>query len=102
MIGIPESEVSKLVEDDSVRTLRIVQEGRTVFWQAATAILGSLGTAVSVLLGKYLNTERKLTKAVILGVEDAGSDSAKATIANKATKLGVSKLLAKRVNKIVG
>jgi len=102
LIGVPQSEIDKLVEDDSVRTLHVVQEGRTMFWQAATAIMGSLGAVASALLGKYLHTERQVSKAVILGVENSGGNDVKTSVAKAAERLEVSQPLAKRVKNLTG
>ncbi|GAI72736.1 unnamed protein product [marine sediment metagenome] len=100
MIGVPPAEADELVKDDSLRTFQIVQEGRTIFWQAATAVMGSLGAVVSVLLGKYLSVERKMSKAMIMGIEGVEGTGVKGKVAKQAARYGVDNPLKRRVAKL--
>lgn len=100
ILGVPPAEVDKLVQDDSLRTLQAVQEGRTIFWQAATAVMSSLGAVVSVLLGKYLQVERKMSKAMIMGIEKVEGNTVKGEVAKQAARYGVDDSLKKRVIKL--
>lgn len=102
MLGLPSPEVDELVKDDALRTLQAVQEGRTIFWQAATAAIGSLGAVVSVLLGKYIQVERKISKAMIMGIEKSEGNGVKGQVAKQAVRYGVDKPLTKRVTKLTG
>ncbi len=69
-------------------------------WQAITAATGLTGTLLSALLLRWLGIERKMVKAVILGVEESNPNTLHTSITANAKKLGVQKKLASRVSKL--
>lgn len=66
-------------------------------WKIATIAASTIGTLLSALLAKWLGTEKKINKALIVGVEDGDDTSAKKHIHSAALTLGVEPQLNKRV-----
>lgn len=76
----------------------IATETASAFAWKITAIAAStIGAVLSALLAKWLSTERKMTTAIITGVEDAHASDVKASIKRNATAAGVESNLNARV-----
>ena len=102
-IGMTAADANAAAAEDKAHVAALVNSQREAVWQIATAVVTGLGTIATGILAKLLGTERTITKAVILGVEDAtGGASVKEAIQNRATTLGVEPVLEKRVQALTG
>jgi NAD/NADP transhydrogenase beta subunit len=99
-LGFSDAAAAVQAAKDANAIAAAVDQGRDIFWQLATALIGTAGTVLSVLMAKWLNTEKKLTAAIIGGVEQADNSNVKASIQNIATAAGVEKLLKTRVDSL--
>ncbi len=96
-IGMNEDQVSEQVAADQEVRGAIVNTIRTTSTDMISTALAGLGAIVSGFLAKWLGTERKMTKALIAGVELNDSKSTKESIHSIATASGIEKKLHKRV-----
>lgn len=69
-------------------------------WKLATILAASTGTILTGLLAKWLTTEKKITKAIITGVEKAEDQTLKNTIKEQALTLGIESALHTRVKQL--
>jgi len=79
-----------------------VKAGSAFVWQIATVLVSGIGAVLSGLLGKLLKTERKITAAVITGVEKGSKSEVKESIQRAAIAAGVEPALHKRVKALTG
>lgn len=100
-LGLPPEQVEVQVAKDAVIVEAVVEQTRNTFWPILSAAIGCAGTLVSALLAKLLVTERKMTGAMIAGVEKAGNGDAKKAVTVESLRRGVGVQLAKRVRKLV-
>ena len=66
-------------------------------WQIATIAASTIGAVLSGLLAKWLGTERKITAALISGIEKNPTGNVKESVQARATKRGILKQLDRRV-----
>ncbi len=99
-LGVPADKAAELGALDQEKTLAAVEAGRDIFWQTVSALVAGVGAVTTTVLGKWLSTERKITTAVIKGVEKAKEDNVKVSINTIATNLGIEANLSKRVAKL--
>lgn len=95
--GFTEEQVAEQTAKDAAAVEDVVEHGREIGWQIATTVIAGVGAVVSGLLGKWLGTERKISRAVIAGVEAADKQNVKEAIKREALSLGVESKLHKRV-----
>lgn len=74
-----------------------VKAGSAFAWQIATVLVSGIGAVISGFLAKWLKTERKITAAVVTGVEKADKSEIKESIQREAIAAGVEPVLHKRV-----
>ncbi len=74
-----------------------LKAARSGLWQALAAGVAALSGVVTTTFGYLLKRERKVTAAVITGVEKANSESTKASIKLTALAAGVETTLNKHV-----
>ncbi len=96
-IGMTEDQVNEQVAADQQVRGEIVNTIRTTSTDMISTVLAGLGAIVSGFLAKWLGTERKMTKAMITGIEDASSKTTKEAVHSKALTAGIEKNLHKRV-----
>lgn len=96
-IGLDEQQVAAQVASDQTVITAVLDTARTSTTQIVTTALAGLGAILSGFMAKWLGTERKLTKALITGVEQGDQSAVKGAIQKQSRKLGVQKTLAKRV-----
>lgn len=76
----------------------IAARASTAFlWKLGTIGASTIGVLLTGLLGRLLGKEKKITKAIIKGVESSGTVDAKKAIYTKAIDMGVEDALHKRV-----
>lgn len=87
---------SGLSEGHDLKTIA-VKASSTSLWKIIAAAGAALGIVLNGLLAKWLSTEKKITTAVITGVEDAHASDVKASIKRNATAAGIESKLSARV-----
>ena len=76
----------------------IATETASVFgWKLAAIAASTIGAVLSALLAKWLGTERKMTAALITGIEKTNNITTKEYIQKKAIAAGVQDQLDRRV-----
>lgn len=100
MMGYTDEESEILAGKDRGELTKLIDQSRSIFWEIATMITAGIGTIASGFLSKLLMSERKITKAVISGVEDVKENGVKESIQKSAKLLGVENKLNKRVKKL--
>ena len=117
--GIPPDEANRLaaiaeqnIADAAAEAVQTIQEGiaqgkplpaiatetATAFgWKLATIAASTIGAVLSALLAKWLGTERKITKALITGIEDNNADQTKLFVKGRADAAGIEPQLHTRV-----
>ena len=90
------------MEKDQAETIRFIETNRELFWQIATVATAGVGTILSALLARWVGVERKISGAIIAGVESADNGDVKKAVQAKAVAAGVEGKLAKRVKAITG
>lgn len=74
-----------------------VKTGSAFTWKLATIGASTIGAVLSGLLAKWLGTERKITTALITGIEKSGLNGTKQNVQAKAKAAGVQNQLDHRV-----
>lgn len=97
-IGLSDEQIAEQTAQDQEAIENIIETGRTQIYDVVVTILAGTGGILSGLLAKWLKTERKITTAIIQGVETASSDNVKTSIQQKATAAGVENELHTRVS----
>lgn len=99
-IGMDEEQVTTQVQKDQTVITKILDTTRATTTEIILTALSGLGAILSGFLAKWLGTERKITKALITGIEDAEQTSVKGHVRDSATQLGVQQILEKRVRSL--
>jgi len=97
LIGLTEEQTTEQISEDQETIIRTVTQVRTTAGEIITTAIAAIGTIATGFLTKWLHTEKKITQAVITGVEDAHASDVKASIKRNATAAGVESKLAARV-----
>lgn len=96
-IGLTEEQTQSQLEKDQEERQKTIQQVRfTTHEIVATAIAGA-GTIISTLLARWLGTERKITTALITGIEHSRTDNTKESVKTEATAAGIQPVLHRRV-----
>ncbi len=96
-LGLTEEQIDEQVSEDQQTIIKTITQVRTTTAEIITTALAGLGTIASGFLAQWLGTERKITAALITGIEKAAPGSVKETVHQKATDAGIEKQLSKRV-----
>ncbi len=96
-IGMNENQIADQVQKDQTVIAKIIDTTRTTTTEIITSALAGLGAIVSGFLAKWLGTEKKITKAMILGIETANESSVKGHVQDSARQLEIQSQLHKRV-----
>lgn len=96
-IGMTEDQVDEQVTADQQARGAIIDTVRSSATDMIATALAGLGAIVSGFLAKWLGTERKLTKALITGIEENESKTVKSSVRAMAVAAGIEKKLHKRV-----
>lgn len=99
-LGFDKQEAAEQSLQDKIALAQAIQEGRVLFWQVVSVCIGGAGSILTVLLGKLLNTERKISGTLIRGVESANKTTVKASIKAEALAAGIEPKLHSRVVKL--
>lgn len=85
-----------LAEGHDLKTIAL-KTTSSFLWKIIAATGATVGVVLNGLLAKWLSTEKKITQAIITGVESNPAGDVKESIQAKATALGVEHQLHKRV-----
>ena len=97
LIGLTEEQTNEQVDLDRQVITRTITEVRTQAADLITTAVAAAGTIASGLLATWLGRERKITKALIVGIENSPELDTKKNVRNAAISAGVEKALHKRV-----
>lgn len=100
--GMSDEQAAEQIDRDREALLEAAGPASALAWQLATAGVSAVGAILTALLGKWLGDERKLSAAVIHGVERSAKGNVKQTVQATAETAGVQEKLAKRVQKLTG
>ncbi len=96
-LGLTEEQIHEQVDKDQKVIIRTITTVRTTTADIITTALAGIGTIASGFLAKWLGTERRISRALITGIEKAAPGSVKDTVHQKATDAGIQKQLSRRV-----
>lgn len=99
-IGLTNEQPADQAAKDQTATITIIETGREQLWQIIAAAVTAAGGLASGLLARWLGTEKKITAAVITGIEDAHASDVKASVKRNATAAGIEPQLNKRVRSL--
>ena len=99
-LGLTDEQTQDQVSQDHLVATKIITQVRTATADIVTTALAGLGAIASGILAKWLGTERKMTTALITGIEAAHDISVKAAVKDKAMIAGIQTKLAKRVARL--
>ncbi|MBA7528102.1 hypothetical protein ES705_20285 [subsurface metagenome] len=85
-----------LAEGHDLKTIA-AKASSAFIWKIIAAAGATAGVVLNGLLAKWLGTEKKITKAIITGVENSNDQSAKQSIRSAAIAAGVESKLSARV-----
>ena len=88
-----------LTQGHELKTIA-VKTASVFLWKIIAAGASSAGIILTGLLAKWLGTEKKITKALITGVEKSKNITAKTQIYKKASAAGIETQLHKRVQSL--
>ncbi len=96
-LGLTEQQTAEQLTEDKKTIIRTITTVRTTTADLITSIVAGIGAIASGFLAKWLGTERKITKSLIQGIENAATTTTKQDVKEKAIANGVNKALTKRV-----
>lgn len=96
-IGLNEEQTATQVAEDQEATQQIIHQVRWTAHEIISTTVAGLGAILSGLLARWLGTERKITTAMITGIEAADPINIKESVQAKATAAGVETKLHARV-----
>lgn len=97
LIGLTEEQTEEQLAEDQETIIRTITLTRNTAADIITTALAGIGAIASGFLAKWLGTERKITKALITGVEKANDTNVKESIAAAAGTAGIEPKLHARV-----
>ncbi len=99
-IGLTEEQTQEQLAEDQKTMIRTITLTRNTAADIITTALAGIGTIASGFLAKWLGTERKITKAMIIGIENTDSNLLKKNVNTQAHKLRIEPQLHKRVKSL--
>ncbi len=96
-VGLTDEQAQEQVAQDQDSRQQIIEQVRWTTHEILTTSLAAAGSILSGLLARWLGTERKITAAMITGIEATESPEVKKAINAKATAAGVEPALHRRV-----
>lgn len=99
-LGLTDQQAADQVAKDQDSRGDLIDQVRTSTTEIISTALAGLGAIASGFLAKWLGTERKITKALITGIESAKDLDVKRVVKSKATAAGIEPKLAARVRSL--
>lgn len=96
-IGLSAEQTADQVAKDQTARQEITDKIRLTTTELLLTITSGLGAIASGFLAKWLGTERKITTALITGIESTDAKATKESVNRKATAAGIEPKLAARV-----
>jgi len=96
-IGLSDEQTADQVAADQADRQKIIEGIRMTTTEIITTAIAGLGAIATGILAKWLGTERKITTAMITGIEDAHASDVKASVKRNATAASVESKLNARV-----
>lgn len=97
ILGLTDEQAAQQTAQDQETRQELIQEFRLTTTELVSSAIAGAGAILSGLLAKWLGTERKITTALITGIEAADVGNVKESISAKATAAGVETKLHARV-----
>ena len=97
LIGLTDQQTADQVAADQTARQKIAEGIRLTTTEIITTAVAGLGAIASGFLAKWLGTERKITKALITGIESTTDVPTKRAVKENATAAGVENKLHARV-----
>lgn len=97
LLGLTDEQTQEQISQDQETIIRTITTTRNTAADIITTAVAGLGAIASGFLAKWLGTERKITKAIITGVEEANGISVKESVQRNATAAGIQPQLHARV-----
>lgn len=95
-------DLDQVSQDAHTFALDEVEHWTDFAWQLVTVFVSGLGAGVAALLSKWLIKERKISRAMIEGIEASNPANVKNSICKYAGIHGVQTALHKRVKQLTG
>lgn len=99
-LGLSDRQAADQVAADQTARQEIFQGIRLTTTELITTAIAGVGAIASGFLAKWLGTEKKITAALITGIEKADAKTAKQAVNDKANDLGVQDKLHTRVKSL--
>ena len=100
IIGLTPEQTAEQTAKDQESRGALVDQFRTTTSEIVSYTIAGAGSILSGFLAKWLGQERKLTTALITGIEAANDLGVKESVKAKATAAGLEPLLHSRVIKL--
>ncbi len=97
LIGLSDQQAADQVAADQADRQQIIEGIRITATDVIITAIAGAGAIASGFLAKWLGTEKKITTAMITGIEDAHASDVKASVKRNATAAGVESQLNARV-----
>ncbi len=100
LIGLTDEQTQDQLAEDQKTIIRTITITRNTAADIITTAIAGAGAIASAFLTKRLGTERKMTKALITGIENAPQNAVKQTVKANALSAGVETKLHARVKSL--
>ncbi|MBA7700925.1 hypothetical protein ES703_109651 [subsurface metagenome] len=97
LIGLTPEQTADQIGKDQKAIAKVLDTARLDITQLITTIIAGIGAIASGFLAKWLGTERKITKVLITGIENADTTEVKQAVKANALSAGVESQLHARV-----
>ena len=96
-LGLSDQQAQDQTAKDQTDRQKIIDQVRFTSTEIIITAVAGAGAILSGLLARWLGTERKITTALITGIEAAKDPNVKKSVAAKATAAGIEPSLHRRV-----
>ncbi|MBA7653066.1 hypothetical protein ES703_60907 [subsurface metagenome] len=100
LIGLSDEQTADQVAADQADRQKIIQGIRLTTTELITTAIAAAGAIASGFLAKWLTTEKKITTAMITGVEKSNDKNVKESIKDESLLAGVQPQLHARVKSL--
>ena len=97
LLGLSDRQAADQVAADQTARQEIIQGIRLTTTELITTAIAGIGAIASGFLAKWLSTEKKISKAMITGIEKANELTVKTSVHKQAVAAGIESKLHTRV-----